>query len=191
MRTVCVFCGSSDKVSKHYLDGAAWMGKVIAARNLRLVYGGGSTGLMGKLANAALENRGQVIGVIPAFFNTSKLAHDALTEFEVVENMHQRKARMAELGDCFIALPGGFGTLEEFFEILTWAKIGLHQKPIGLLNINGYYDPLFVLIEHALDQGFIYQEHEELFHHAQDPEKLLDLLLDYQPPKNLEKWVER
>lgn len=167
------------------------MGSKLADRNLTLVYGAGRTGLMGAVADGVLQKGGQVIGIIPSQFYTPKLAHMSLTQIEIVDNMHIRKARMAELADGFIALPGGFGTFEEFFEILTWAQIGMHQKAIGLLNVRSYYDPLLKLVEQARTEGFIYDEHRSLFSFASDPDSLLDLMLSYQPPGGLERWVER
>lgn len=167
------------------------MGAVLAAQGLQLVYGAGSTGLMGAVANGALDNGGQVIGVIPEIFNTPTLAHNNLTRLEIVGDMHQRKARLAELADGFIALPGGFGTLEELFEVLTWAQIGLHQKPIGLLNVHHYYDPLLELIEKANSEGFIYSEHQDLFTSSDNPDCLLEALLNYNPPSSLERWLTR
>jgi len=167
------------------------MGTTIARRGLELVYGAGSTGLMGSLADGALQAGCQVIGVIPTYFNTPQLAHNGLTRLEVVETIHQRKARMAELSDAFIALPGGFGTLEELFEMLTWAQIGLHRKPIGLLNVSGYFDPLLEMLSRAQREGFIYTEHLDLLSHSMDPEALMDALEAYLPPQGLEKWVSR
>ena len=167
------------------------MGAVMAARGLQLVYGAGSTGLMGAIANGALENGGEVIGVLPEIFNTPTLAHNGLTRLEIVENMHQRKARLAELADAFIALPGGYGTLEELFEILTWAQIGLHQKPVGLLNVRRYFDPLLELVEKAISEGFIYHEHRGLFTSCDDPNSLLEALLNHNPPAGLERWLTR
>ncbi len=140
MNSICVYCGSSDKINPAYLEGATQMGRAIARRGLQLWYGAGSTGLMGAVANGALEAGGEVIGVIPTLFNTPQLAHPGLTRLEVVDSMHQRKERLANQAEAFIALPGGFGTFEELFEILTWAQIGLHQKPVGLLNTLHYYD---------------------------------------------------
>jgi uncharacterized protein (TIGR00730 family) len=191
MKTVCVYCGSSDKVHSDYLQSAYAVGKAIARRGIELVYGAGSTGLMGAVANGALENGGQVTGVIPGYFNTPQLAHPGLTRLEVVETIHQRKARLAELSDAFIALPGGYGTFEELFEILTWAQIGLHNKPVGLLNTCCYFDPLLDMVENARKEGFIYAEHRLLFTHAEDPEILLDALQNHQPPTGLEKWLTR
>ena len=191
MRSICVYCGSSDKANSAYLNAAYEMGAVMAARGLQLVYGAGGTGLMGAIANGALENGGEVVGVLPEIFNTPTLAHNGLTRLEIVENMHQRKARLAELADAFIALPGGYGTLEELFEILTWAQIGLHQKPVGLLNVRRYFDPLLELVEKASSEGFIYHEHRGLFTSCDDPNSLLAALLNHNPPAGLERWLTR
>ena len=167
------------------------MGAVMAGRGLQMIYGAGVTGLMGAVANGALENGGEVIGVLPEIFNTPTLAHNGLTRLEIVENMHQRKARLAELADAFIALPGGYGTLEELFEILTWAQIGLHQKPVGLLNVNHYFDPLLEQIEKASSEGFIYQEHRDLFSSSDEPNSLLEVLMNHSSPDGLERWLTR
>jgi uncharacterized protein (TIGR00730 family) len=191
MKTICVYCGSSDKIHPEYLEAARSMGAAIARRGLELVYGAGSTGLMGALADSALEAGGVVTGVIPGYFNTPQLAHAGLTRLEIVETIHQRKARMAEIADAFVALPGGFGTLEELFEILTWGQIGLHSKPVGLLNVRSYYDPLLVLVEHARAEGFIYSEHRALFTHAAEPDALLDALMNHVPPQGLGRWLTR
>lgn len=191
LKTVCVYCGSSDKMAPVYLEAAREMGRRIACRGLSIVYGAGSTGLMGAVADGALEAGGEVIGVIPKMFNTPALAHQKLTRMEVVDTIHIRKARLAELGDAYIALPGGFGTFEELFEILTWSQIGLHSKPIGLLNTNRYYDPLLAAIEHARAEGFIYEEHRALLAFHEDPERLLDLLSSHERPEGLEKWLTR
>lgn len=191
IQSVVVFCGSSDRVRAEYLTGAHQMGALLARQGLRVVYGAGRTGLMGALAEGALQAGGEVVGVIPEFFNTPRLAFDNLTRLEVVENMHQRKARFAELGDAFIALPGGLGTFEELFEILTWAQVGLHHKPIGLLNLRGYYRPVLDLIQHAFSEGMLYAEHRDLLVWHDQPELLLQLLLAYQPPAGLERWTTR
>lgn len=163
----------------------------MAAQGLQLIYGAGSTGLMGAVANGALENGGDVVGVIPEIFNTPTLAHNSLTRLEVLPDMHQRKARMAELADAFVALPGGFGTLEELFEILTWAQIGLHQKPVGILNIYGYFDPLLTMIQQANEEGFIYQEHQALLSSSDNPGSLLSALFNHEHPTGLERWLTR
>lgn len=191
MKSVCVYCGSSDDIRKEYLVAARQMGNAIAGREIQLIYGAGSTGMMGAVADGALEAGGEVIGVIPSIFNTPQLAHSGLTRLEVVDNIHIRKARMIELADGFIALPGGFGTLEELFEILTWAQIGLHHKPVGLLNTLNYFEPLLALVEHAYEEGFIYTEHRSLFTHAPEPAGLLDALQNHQRPSGLERWLER
>jgi uncharacterized protein (TIGR00730 family) len=191
MKTICVYCGSSDKLAPAYLEAARSMGVAIAQRGMDLVYGAGGTGLMGALADGALQAGCQVIGVIPAYFNTPQLAHAGLSRLEVVNTIHARKARMAELADGFIALPGGFGTLEELLEMLTWAQIGLHQKPIGLLNVSGYFDPLLAMIERARQEGFIYNEHLALLSHSEDAQELLEAMEGYRPPHGLEKWVNR
>ncbi len=191
MNSICVYCGSSDKINPDYLEFARQMGTAIARRGLELWYGAGSTGLMGAVADGALEAGGQVIGVIPAIFNTPQLAHAKLTRLEVVETMHARKQRLIEQADAFVALPGGYGTLEEFFEILTWAQIGLHQKPVGLLNIMHYFDPLLKMVDYARSEGFIYDEHRSLFACLDTPEDLLDTLKNYQSPSGLERWLKR
>jgi uncharacterized protein (TIGR00730 family) len=191
MEAVCVYCGSSDKVNRVYIKAARQMGLAVAQKGLRLVYGAGRTGLMGAVAEGALEAGGEVIGVIPEIFNTPQLAHRGISHLEVVKDMHTRKARIAEISDGFIALPGGFGTLEELFEILTWAQIGLHAKPIGLLNTNGYYDTLLAFFEQVEKEGFMYTEHKSLYRCAREPEELLTSMTAYQPPDGLERWVER
>jgi uncharacterized protein (TIGR00730 family) len=191
INSICVYCGSSDKIDPEYLETAYKMGAEIAKHGMQLTYGAGSTGLMGAVAAGALESGGEVIGVIPGYFNTPQLAHPGLTRLEVVETIHQRKARLAEISDAFIALPGGFGTFEELFEILTWAQIGLHQKPIGLLNSRHYFDLLLALVEHARKEGFIYNEHRDLFTYAEQPQELLASLEKHQHPSGLERWLTR
>lgn len=191
MEAVCVYCGSSDKIVSPYLEAAWEMGAAIARRGLQLVYGAGSTGLMGAVADGALDEGGEVIGVIPEMFNTPQLAHKKLTSIEVVPDMHTRKARIADVSDGFVALPGGFGTLEEIFEILTWAQIGLHTKPVGFLNTSGFYDPLLVFLDRVEQEGFMYAEHNSLYSCSTEPDALLDLMSGYRPPHGLERWVER
>ena len=191
MNHICIFCGSSDRIPSPYLDAARQMGYTLADRGLTLVYGAGRTGIMGALADAALERGGEVVGIIPALFNTPQLVHKNLTRLEVVADMHTRKARLAELADAFIALPGGYGTLDELFEALTWAQIGLHHKPIGLLNTLKFFDPLLGWIEHARNEGFIYAEHSALFTCAETPSNLLNALADHRPPAGLERWLTR
>ncbi len=191
MKTICVYCGSADNLRPEYLAAARQMGAAIAGQGLELWYGAGSTGLMGAVADGALQAGGRVVGVIPELFNTPRLAHMGLTRLEVVASMHERKNRLAQVADAFIALPGGYGTFEELFEILTWSQIGLHQKPVGLLNVIGYFDPLLTMIEHARQEGFIYAEHRALLLHAEQPEDLLQAVTHYQPPSGLERWLTR
>lgn len=191
MEAVCVYCGSSDKINRVYIEAAQQIGIAIAKRGLRLVYGAGSTGLMGAVANGALENGGEVIGVMPEIFDTPQFAHQGISRYEVVKDMHARKARLVEISDGFIALPGGFGTLEELFEILTWAQIGLHTKPVGVLNTKGYYDAVLAFFDQIEKEGFMYPEHKSLYLCASEPEELLDLMEDYRPPPGLERWVKR
>ena len=188
---ITVYCGSADNIHRDYLDAAFEMGKTLARHQICLVYGAGKTGLMGAVAHGALSAGGEVIGVIPGSLNTPQLAHVGLTHLEVVPDIHQRKARMSDLADAFIALPGGFGTFDELFETLTWAQIGLHHKPIGVLNTKNYFDPLLALIDHALKEGFIYPEHRRLICQANLPEDLLSSLNLFQPPEGLEHWVNR
>jgi uncharacterized protein (TIGR00730 family) len=191
MNSICVYCGSSGKTVLTYQNAAYEMGAELAARGIHLIYGAGSTGLMGAVADGALENGGHVVGVIPEIFNTPTLAHKDLTRLEIVPDMHQRKARMAELSDAFIALPGGFGTLEELLEILTWAQIGLHQKPVGILNVSNYFDPLLEMIGKAKQEGFIYREHQALLISTDDPGALVDALHNHESPQGLERWLTR
>jgi uncharacterized protein (TIGR00730 family) len=167
------------------------MGRALAGRGLTLVFGGGRTGMMGALADEVMEAGGQAVGIIPKAFHTLELAHTRLTELKVVGSMHERKALMAELGDAFVALPGGFGTFEELLEILTWAQIGLHTRPVGVLNVQEYFDPLLTLIEHARAEGFVYDEHRSLLVIDTDPNGLLDRLVAFRPPKGLERWLHR
>lgn len=159
---VCVFCGSRDGARPEYREAAMEVGRALAGRGVGLVYGGGRIGLMGRMADAALEAGGEVIGMIPGTLVERELAHTGLTRLDVVETMHQRKALMAELCDAFMVLPGGIGTLEEVTEVLSWASLGLHRKPCGLLNIDGYYDALATLLDHAVAEGFYRTEHREL-----------------------------
>jgi uncharacterized protein (TIGR00730 family) len=191
MKTVCVYCGSSDKMNDGYLQAAREMGAAIAKRGIVLAYGAGCTGMMGAVADGALEAGGEVIGVIPKMFTTPTLMHYGLSHLEIVDSMHARKQRLVDISDAFIALPGGYGTFEELFEILTWAQIGLHSKPVGILNAQHYFDPLLSAIEHARKEGFIYAEHHSLFVCANQPDVLLDKLVQYQYPQGMEKWLTR
>ncbi|MBV6396588.1 MAG: LOG family protein YvdD [Anaerolineales bacterium] len=180
MNSICVFCGSSDSVHADYLAGARGMGRVLARRGLRLVYGGGKTGLMGAVADGVLEAGGEVIGVIIPSMHTAPLAHAGITSMEVTPTMHARKARMHELSDGFIALPGGYGTFDELFETITWSQTGAHQKPIGLLNLRNYYAPLLAAIDHAVKEGFVFHEHRDSLRCESEPETLLDALENYE-----------
>lgn len=175
-KSVCVFCGSSNGLSASYTNAARALADCAAARRIRLVYGGASVGLMGVLADAALARGGVVVGVIPRALVDREIAHGALTELHVVDTMHERKARMAELADAFVALPGGLGTLEELFEVWTWGMLGLHAKPYGLLDVDGYYQPLIRFLDHARDEGFIRPEQRERLVVDTDPTRLLEAL---------------
>ena len=192
MKSVCVFCGSSDTVAPDYLTAARRMGQIIAGRGLRLVYGAGRTGLMGAVANGALEAGGEVIGVMIPSMNTEALSHPGLTRMDMTPDMHARKARMHELSDGYIALPGGFGTWDELFEALTWAQIGAHEKPVGLLNVKGYYAALLAAIDHAVEEGFVFREHREALHCDPDPARLLDLMESHQHPRDaVRRWLRQ
>src|SRR5437764_4679168 len=190
MQRLCVFCGSSPGRRPIHAESARSLGKIMAARGLALVYGGGHVGLMGVLADSVLEAGGSVIGVIPQALVDKELAQAGLTELHVVSTMHQRKALMADLADGFAALPGAFGTADELFEILTWAQLGLHAKPIGLLNVAGYFDPLRAWLDHAVREGFLRSAHRRLLLEAEDPERLLDLLEQSRPEAEVPKWID-
>jgi len=190
MKSICVYCGSSDSVSPDYLAAARQTGRVLAAHGLCLIYGGGKTGLMGAVANGALESGGEVIGVIIPSMHTDALAHLGLTRMDVVEGMHARKARMHELSDGYIALPGGFGTFDELFETVTWAQTGAHEKPVGLLNVNDYYLPLLAALKHAVQEGFVFQEHLDTLVYESDPEKLLETMSHHHHPHDaVRRWM--
>lgn len=190
MKRICVFCGSSKGVRPAYEAAAIEMGEVLVKRGLGLVYGGGNVGLMGVIADTVKQAGGEVIGVIPESLAAKELAHQDLSDLIVVKSMHERKAIMADYADGFIAMPGGYGTFEEICEIITWAQLGFHRKPCGLLNVDNYYAPLLALFDHAVDEGFVHAEHRPLVLESSDPEHLLDLFESYQPPA-LEKWIDR
>jgi uncharacterized protein (TIGR00730 family) len=190
MRSVCVFCGSSVGANPAYRQAAAALGREIAHRNLRLVYGGGNVGLMGVIADAALAAGGQVVGVIPQGLKSREVAHSGRTELIVVGSMHDRKARMAELADAFIAMPGGYGTFEEFCEVLTWTQLGIQAKPCGLLNVNGYYDPLLALFDRAAKERFLKPENRALVLTGTTGAEMLDQLAAWAPAPR-EKWLDR
>ena len=190
MKAVCVFTGSSRGGRPEYLAAATELGSLLAARRIRLVYGGARVGLMGAVADAALASGGDVIGVIPAALVAKEVVHTGLTDLRVVDSMHERKALMSDLSDAFVALPGGWGTLEEFFEVLTWAQLGLHRKPCGFLNAQGYFDRLLAFLDHTIDEGFVRPQHAELIAVAPTPGELLDRLESPLPPP-IEKWLDR
>jgi uncharacterized protein (TIGR00730 family) len=190
MQRICVFAGSYSGVQPAYHEAAQALGRELAAHSIGIVYGGASVGLMGALADAALEAGGEVIGVIPRGLFTREIAHPRLHQRYEVNSMHERKALMADLADGFIALPGGFGTFDELFEITTWSQIGLHNKPIGLLNVRHYFDPLLALVDHASREGFIAASHTRLLLCQQEPATLLDAMLSHQVPQLEEKWNE-
>jgi len=190
MKSICVFCGSSDSVHADYMAGARHMGHTLARRGIRLIYGGGKTGLMGAVANGAMAAGGEVIGVIIRSMNTSALAHTSLTRMDVAVDMHARKARMHELAEGYIAMPGGYGTFDELFETVTWAQTGAHEKPIGLLNIRDYFKPLLAAIDHAVSEGFIFVEHRRALFCDSDPGALLDVMAEYEHPHEaVKRWL--
>lgn len=191
MRRVCVFCGSAVGSRADYADAARLLGRELAARGLTLVFGGGHIGLMGVIADAVLAAGGQAVGVIPQALVDRELAHRGVTDMRVVRTMHERKALMADLTDAFVALPGGFGTADEFFEILTWSQLGLHSKPAGLLNTGGYFDPLLSWLDHAVAEGFLHAEHRALLLEAREPHELLDRLAAWQPDPQQRRWIDR
>ena len=184
MKSICVFCGSRLGSKAIYRDAAASVGKLLAHQQLQVVYGGGNIGLMGVVADTALAHGGEVIGVIPSHLQEKEVGHNGLTEIHIVSTMHERKALMADLSDAFIALPGGFGTFEEFCEILTWAQLDLHRKPCGLLNVDHFYDPLLMLFDRAVDEGFLRPEYRAMVLTATDPEELLMRLQAYKASPN-------
>jgi len=190
MRRVCVYCGSSPGAQPEYVEAARELGRVLAGEGLGVIYGGSNVGLMGQLADGALEAGGEVIGVIPRMFVNKGIDHWGLTEVRVVDSMHERKAIMAELGDAFIALPGGMGTLEEFFEMLAWAQLGMHRKPCGLLNVCGYYDRLIDFLNHTVAERFIRRDHRSMILVADTPTALLQKFQEYRAPV-VEKWIDK
>jgi uncharacterized protein (TIGR00730 family) len=192
MKSICVYCGSASQASRKYFLAARRMGAALARNNLTLIYGGGRTGLMGALADSVLEQKGQVIGVITESMNTPELAHTHLTRLEVQATIHLRKARMYSLADGYMALPGGYGTLDELFETLTWAQIGEHQKPIGLLNVDGYYDPLLEMLDRAVLEKFLFPEHRKSLLCETDPERLLEMMASHQyPHEAVRRWMRQ
>ena len=190
MKRICVFAGSSPGANDTYRMAAVELGEALAGSGIELVYGGGCVGLMGVLADAALARGGRVTGVIPHTLMVREVGHRGLTDLRVVESMHERKAMMAELSDGFIALPGGFGTLEETFEILTWAQLGLHAHPCGLLNIDGYFDALLAFLDRSVNEAFVREAHRAMLLVDDSPRRLLDRFAAYRAP-TVEKWLQR
>lgn len=189
LKRICVFAGSSSGLKPGYRTAADVLGRAIATRRIDVVYGGGRVGLMGILADAVLASGGHVTGVIPHALAAREVAHLGLSDLRVVGSMHERKALMADLADGFIALPGGWGTLDELFEILTWGQLGLHQKPCGLLNADGYFDRLLSFVDHSIDEGFVKREYRRMIAISESPDELIDALASYEPPL-VEKWMD-
>ena len=189
MKSICVFAGSKTGSEQLYEDAARGLGRAIAARGHTLVYGGGGVGLMAIAAETAMAAGGRVIGVIPGALVQREIAHEGLAELKVVRTMHERKAMMSELSDAVVALPGGLGTMDELFEMLTWAQLGIHAKPCGLLNVSGYYDALLALLDHMVDQGFLNPVHRSLLLVDDDAERLLDAMNSYRMPA-VEQWLD-
>jgi uncharacterized protein (TIGR00730 family) len=190
VRGVCVFCGSSSGTERAYAEAAGALGRTLAGSGITLVYGGGRVGLMGVVADAALGAGGEVVGVIPKALLEREIAHEGLTDLRVVGSMHERKALMSELSGGFIALPGGTGTLEEFFEALTWAQLGEHRKPCGILDAGGYYGPLLAVFDQMVAEGFLSEEHRSMILVETEPVRLLEAFARYRPPA-IVKWMDR
>jgi uncharacterized protein (TIGR00730 family) len=190
LKRICVYCGSNKGNRPEYAKAAADLGAALVRHGIGLVYGGGRVGLMGIIADAVLAAKGEVIGVIPESLVAKEVAHRRLNDLRVVKSMHERKALMVELSDAFIAMPGGFGTLEEFSEVLTWAQLGLHRKPYGLLNVEGFYEPLLKFFDQCVTENFIRAAHRSLIVAEDDPERMLDALAKMELP-DLDKWINR
>lgn len=190
IKRLCVFCGSAQGNKPEYAENGRLLGRLLVEHGIQLVYGAGHVGMMGVLADAVLQAGGQATGVIPQALVEKELAHTGLTQMHVVETMHQRKALMVELSDGFVALPGGYGTLDELFEVLTWAQLGMHSKPIGLLNIGGYFDALLGWLDHALAEGFLRAKHHQLLIVAAKPEVMIERILAFRPVPRVDKWIE-
>jgi uncharacterized protein (TIGR00730 family) len=191
MRRICVFCGASPGARPEYAQETAELARLLVADGVGVVYGGSGVGLMGALADAVLAEGGEIIGVIPAALVDRELAHRDVTDMRVVGSMHERKALMADLADAFIALPGGIGTLEELFEVYTWAQLGLHRKPCALLNVEGYYDGIASFLGHAVEERFLRVEHFEVLMVEREPEALIERLHTFAPDAVLPKWIDR
>lgn len=188
MKRITVFCGSSPGFDPHFMEMAFALGATIASKGLGLVYGGANVGLMGAVADGALSKGGEVIGVLPKFLRNIELQHNGLTDLVLVDSMHERKTKMNDLSDGVIALPGGFGTMEEFFEMLTWGQLGLHQKPVALFNAFGFYDGLLEVIQNMVDKGFLKKINQEMVLVGNNASALVDHMISYQPPQ-VGKWI--
>jgi len=190
MKNITVFCGSNSGFRTDYAEAARALAQIFVRQNIRLVYGGGNVGLMGIIADEVMRRGGEVVGIIPDSLDQKEVGHRGITELRVVSSMHERKALMAELADGFIAMPGGIGTFEEFFEILTWAQLGFHEKPCAVLNIAGYYDGLLALCDNAVTEGFLRPAHRQLILEDSNPEFLLEKMANLKPLR-LEKWIDK
>ncbi|WP_294306834.1 TIGR00730 family Rossman fold protein [uncultured Chryseobacterium sp.] len=190
MKSITVFCGSSFGSDDIYKEQATLLGQTLARQGIRLVYGGADVGLMGAVADGALNSNGKVIGVLPHFLQSKEIAHKQLTELILVETMHERKTKMNDLCDGVIVLPGGYGTLEEFFEMITWAQLGLHQKPIGILNIDGFYDDLIRMVQTMVDKGFLKKVNRDMLLISDRIEDLLEMMKNYKAP-TVGKWISK
>lgn len=192
MKSICVYCGSAEATRTDFNLAGRQMGRILAESGIRLIYGGGKTGVMGAVADGALEAGGEVYGVIVESMNTPALVHTRLTRLEVTPTIHERKSRMYELAEGYIALPGGFGTFDELFETITWGQIGIHQKPIGLLNMLCYYDPLIEMMDRAVTEGFIFHEHRNMLSIAADPQELLEKMSQHtHPAEAVKRWMRQ
>jgi uncharacterized protein (TIGR00730 family) len=191
VQRVCVFCGSSPGARPAYTEAAQDLGQLLVEHDITLVFGGATVGLMGRLADTVLSEGGEAIGVIPQSLVDREIAHLGLTDLAVVETMHERKQRMADLADAFVALPGGLGTLDELFEIYTWAQLGMHRKPIGILNVEGYFDGLMTFLEHAVAERFVRDDHRAMVIVAEEPAAMLERLDDFDPATLTPKWIDR
>lgn len=188
---ICVFCGSSVGARPAYIAAAKGLGELMVQRGIGLVFGGGRIGLMGAIADAVLARGGEAIGVIPDGLMRREIGHRGVTQLHVVETMHQRKALMADLSDAFIALPGGYGTLEEFAEVITWSQLGIQHKPCALLSIEGYWDGLLAFVGHAVKENFVRAENLDLILVGSNPEEVLDKIASWKPPAHVEEWLDR
>lgn len=191
MKSICIFCGSSWGNNKAFEEAAVSLSREVAARGFKLVYGGASVGLMGACADAALAAGGEVIGVLPNQLKRREIDHEGLTEIHFTDSMHERKAMMAELSDAFISLPGGIGTMDELFEVWTWAMLGWHDKPSALMNVNGYYDDLLSFLDRTATEGFVKQPHRDMLIVEEEAKTLLDRLQTYDAPRNVAKWISK